>query len=141
MEHRIELVREIKGVKYYNSSIDSSPSRTAAALNSFKQKTIVIAGGYDKNIPLDSLGPLFCDKVKACVLMGDTMTKILSSLEDVGYNGVIFTADDMKEAVDKASSIATEGDVIILSPAAASFDKYKNFSERGKHFKNIVNEL
>lgn len=141
VEHRIELVREINGVKYYNSSIDSSPTRTAAALRAFRQKLIVIAGGYDKNLPMDMLGPLFCDKAKACVLMGNTMPKIKAVLEGVNYKGAVLTAEDMETAIAKAASIAESGDIIILSPAAASFDKYKNFMERGKHFKKIVNEI
>jgi len=141
VEHRIELVRELGGVKYYNSSIDSSPTRTAAALNSFKQKLIVIAGGYDKQIPLELLGPLFCEKTKACVLMGDTAPKIKHVLASNGYNGTVEEATDMKQAVDKAKSLAQSGDIIILSPAAASFDKYKNFMQRGCHFKDIVNAL
>ena len=141
VEHRIELVRELGGVRYYNSSIDSSPTRTAAALNAFEKKLIVIAGGYDKNIPLEPLGALFCKKAKACVLMGDTMPKIKAVLEKSGYCGVVLTADNMNEAVNAATNLAENGDIIILSPAAASFDKYKNFMERGKDFKNIVMAL
>ncbi len=141
VEHRIELVRELKGVKYYNSSIDSSPTRTAAALRSFKQKVIVIAGGYDKNLPVDLLGTVFAEKAKACILMGDTLPRVKAVLEASSYQGTILEAENMEDAVNKATSIATSGDIVILSPAAASFDKYKNFMERGKHFKNIVNSL
>lgn len=141
VEHRIELVRTLDGVRYYNSSIDSSPTRTTAALNSFKQKLIVIAGGYDKQIPLELLGPLFCEKAKACVLMGDTAPKIKQVLASVGYNGTVEEATDMDQAVVKAKALAQSGDIVILSPAAASFDKYKNFMQRGCHFKDIVNAL
>ncbi len=141
VEHRIEFVRSKDGVKYYNSSIDSSPTRTIAALNAFKQKLIVIAGGYDKNLPTEPLGEVFCNKVKACVLMGDTKPRLKATLESSDYKGTVLEADNMEEAVAKATGIATEGDIIILSPAAGSFDKYKNFMERGNHFKTIVNAL
>jgi len=141
VEHRIEFVRELNGVKYYNSSIDSSPTRTIAALNAFSQKLIVIAGGYDKNLPTQPLGNVFNEKVKACVLMGDTMPRIMNTLIEANYKGRVLKAECMEEAVEKATDIAKAGDIIILSPAAASFDKYKNFMERGKHFKSIVNAL
>ncbi len=141
VEHRIELVRNLNSVKFYNSSIDSSPSRTAAALNSFKQKLIVICGGYDKNIPLGSLGPLFIEKAKAVVLMGNTGPKIEAVLNGCNYNGCIKKARCMEEAVKTAYSIAEKDDIIILSPAAASFDMFKNFAERGNIFKSIVHSL
>lgn len=141
VEHRCELVRTVNGVKYYNSSIDSSPTRTAAACNAFKEKVIVIAGGYDKNIPLEPLGELFTRKVKGCVLMGATADKIQNVLDDCGYEGTIMRATDMKQAVDMAKSIAQDGDNVILSPAAASFDMFRNFEERGNIFKSCVMEL
>lgn len=141
VEHRIERVRVKDGVVYYNSSIDSSPSRTIAALNSFDGKLIVIAGGYDKNIPLDPLGELFNEKVKVAVLMGDTAPKLKAVLAAHGFGGRIIDADNMEQAVKAAQAAAQQGDVVILSPAAASFDKYKNFMCRGEDFKNIVNSL
>ena len=141
VEHRCELVRVLNGVKYYNSSIDSSPTRTAAACNAFKQKVIVIAGGYDKNIPLEPLGELFINKVKSCVLMGATADKINGVLEKCGYSGKILRASDMKDAVKKASGLAESGDCVLLSPAAASFDMFRNFEERGNIFKECVNAL
>ncbi len=141
VEHRIELVSTINGVTYYNSSIDSSPSRTTAALNSFKEKLIVISGGYDKKIPLDSLGPLFEEKAKAVILMGTTGPIIEKILLNNKYSGTILHADTMKDAVIKSSQIATNGDKVILSPAAASFDMYPNFVCRGNDFKNEVNLL
>ena len=141
VEHRCEFVREYKGVKYYNSSIDSSPTRTEAACNSFKDKVIIICGGYDKNIPLEPLGPLFNNKVKACVLMGATANKIETVLENYGFNGTVLRASDMQDAVSKASSLAKAGDSVLLSPAAASFDMFRNFEERGNIFKNCVKEL
>lgn len=141
VEHRIELVRVLNGVKYYNSSIDSSPTRTAAALNSFKEKLIVISGGYDKNIPLEPLAKLFESKVKTAILMGNTGPKIKKVLQNNNYSGDISEACDMKDAVNKAFSVAKDGDVVILSPAAASFDMFKNFAERGNIFKELVKSL
>ena len=141
VEHRIELVRVLDGVTYYNSSIDTSPTRTAAALKSFKSKLIVIAGGYDKQIPLEPLADLFENHAKAVVLMGATAEKIDNILKNSNYSGTILYADNMEEAVEKAKSVAVSGDKVILSPAAASFDKYPNFGTRGNHFKSIVNGL
>ena len=145
VEHRIELVRVLHGVKYYNDSIGSSPSRTIAGLRAFKQKVILIAGGYDKHIPYDVLGPDLVDHVKALVLTGATGPKIRAAAEQApGYDPAelpIYDVDDFEEAVKKAQSLAQEGDVVILSPASASFDKFKNFMERGDTFKRIVNEL
>ncbi len=141
VEHRCEFVREHEGVKYYNSSIDSSPTRTEAACNSFKDKVIIICGGYDKNIPLEPLGPLFNNKVKACVLMGATADKIEAVLENYGFDGTVLRASDMRDAVSKASSLAKAGDSVLLSPAAASFDMFRNFEERGNIFKKCVKSL
>lgn len=140
VEHRIELVREKDGVKYYNSSIDSSPSRTAACLNSFAQKVIVICGGYDKHIPLEPLGPLFAEKVKFAVLCGATAGKIEKVLTDTGFTDFT-TVTDFAQAVALASGKAQAGDCVVLSPAAASFDMFKNFAERGETFKQLVMRL
>ena len=145
VEHRIELVRVLHGVRYYNDSIGSSPSRTIAGLRAFQQKVILIAGGYDKHIPYDVLGPELVEHVKALVLTGATGPKIRSAAEQApGYNPAelpIYDVDDFEEAVKKAQSLAKDGDVVILSPASASFDKFKNFMERGDTFKRIVNQL
>lgn len=141
VEHRIELVRELNGVKYYNSSIDSSPSRTKAALESFKEKLIVITGGYDKKVPLEALGDLFKRKAKSVILMGHTGPKIKDILSDCEYEGTVLEATDMWDAVSKAKAVAELGDTVILSPAAASFDMFKNFAERGNIYKKLVNEL
>ncbi len=139
--HRIQFVREKDGVKYYNSSIDSSPTRTAAALRSFRQKLIVICGGYDKHIPLEPMAPLLEERAKAVVLMGVTGAKIDVILKDASYSGIVEHASSMKEAVEKASFLAKDGDIVILSPAAASFDMFKNFEERGEIFVDCVNGL
>lgn len=144
VEHRCEFVRELEGVKYYNSSIDSSPTRTAAALSSFKDKVIVICGGYDKNIPFEPLAKPLCDHAKTVVLVGATSAKIKAALTSYDeYNGSpeIIEADSFESAVNSARYAAKSGDTVILSPAAASFDMFKNFEERGKVFKDIVNNF
>ncbi|MBR1781321.1 MAG: UDP-N-acetylmuramoyl-L-alanine--D-glutamate ligase [Oscillospiraceae bacterium] len=142
VEHRIELVRELDGVRYYNDSIGTSPTRTIAGLRSFAQKVILIAGGYDKHIPYDVLGPELVEHVKAMVLTGATAPKIRAAAEEAeGYdpqNVPIYEIDDFEAAVDKAREIANPGDVVILSPASAAFDKFKNFMVRGTFFKKIV---
>ena len=140
VEHRIEFVREINGVKYYNSSIDSSPSRTTACINAFKTPVIAICGGYDKNIPYEPLGELFKNKVKYAVLCGATANKIADVLKNVGYDNFEIVTD-FNEAVKIASENAVAGDNVVLTPASASFDMFKNFAERGNCFKNIVNSL
>lgn len=147
VEHRIELVREINGVKFYNDSIASSPSRTMAGLNSFKQKVILIAGGKDKNIPYDSLGPVIADRVKALILIGATGPKIEQALKDEmkktgkGRDIPIIKCSTYEEVVRTAYEIAKPGDIVILSPASTSFDMFRNFEERGNKFKELVNRL
>ena len=143
VEHRIELIRTRKGVRWYNDSIASSPSRTIAGLNSFPEKVILIAGGKDKGIPYDALGPVVNDHVKLLLLCGATAGVIRRAVEQAdNYNGLeILDVADYREAVSIADSRSAEGDVVILSPASTSFDRFKNFMERGKAFKAIVNQL
>lgn len=145
VEHRIELVRTLRGVKYYNDSIASSPSRTIAGLHSFPEKVILIAGGYDKKIPFDILGPEIVTHVKLLILCGATAEKIRKAVLDApNYeegNPEILVFDDFRTAVETAAAHAKEGDVVTLSPACAAFDQFKNFAERGKTFKKMVCEL
>lgn len=145
VEHRIELVRTLRGVRYYNDSIASSPSRTIAGLRSFQQKVILIAGGYDKHIPFDVLGPEVVEHVKLLILCGATAEKIRQSvIHAPGYQEgrpEIMVLGDFREAVETAAAHAQAGDVVTLSPACAAFDRFKNFMERGKVYKAIVNEL
>lgn len=144
VEHRIELVREIAGVRWYNDSIATSPTRTIAGLDSFQEELILIAGGYDKKIPFDPLIPKLIERVKTLILMGSTAPKIEAALlESEDYHGKpeIVHAENMEDAVKKAKTLAKPGDVISLSPACASFDAYPNFEERGRHFKALVNDL
>ena len=145
VEHRIELVREKAGVRYYNDSIASSPSRTIAGLQSFSEKLILIAGGYDKHIPYDVLGPEIVDHVKALVLTGATAEKIKNAVMAApAYRAgcpEIIEISDFYAAIQTAASLAGPGDVVMLSPASASFDHFKNFMERGNAFKKAVWEL
>ena len=142
VEHRIELVRVKDGVRFYNDSIASSPRRTIAGLRSFPEKVILIAGGYDKNIPYDVLGPEICEHVKQLFLCGATGPKIRAAVEAAeGEKPEIFDCADLEAATRAAAAAAREGDVVIMSPASASFDAFKNFMVRGEFFKRIVKEL
>lgn len=145
VEHRIELVREYKGVKYYNDSIASSPSRTIAGLRSFRQKVILIAGGYDKHIPYDDMGPDLVEHVKLMVLTGPTAPKLRAAAEQApGFdpNALrIFDAESFEDAIALAVKLAQPGDIVTMSPASASFDRFRNFMERGNTFKRLINAL
>ena len=144
VEHRIELVRIKDGVRFYNDSIASSPSRTIAGLRSFKEKVILIAGGYDKHIPYDVLGPEVCAHVKQVFLCGATAPQIRAAVESCAdFHGQVAMTDcgNFENAVRSAAAAAKEGDVVLMSPASASFDEFKNFMVRGEFFKKIVKEL
>jgi len=138
--HRIELICERDGVKYYNSSIDTSPTRTLAALASFEEKLVVIVGGYDKHIPIEPLIAPLAEKAKFVVATGDTGLAVLQSLRAHGYP-VQRTAyiGSFDGAVRFAMSTAERGDTVLLSPAAASFDAFPNFEARGNRFRALVN--
>ena len=142
--HRIELVRELRGVRYYNDSIASSPTRTIAGLRSFDKKVILIAGGKDKGVAFDGLGAEIVSRVKTLILTGMTAEMIRGAvLNSPGYDGTpeILTRGDFTLAVQTAADIAREGDVVLLSPACTSFDRFKNFEERGELFREIVKGL
>ena len=147
VEHRIELVRTLDGVKYYNSSIDSSPNRTINTLRVFPNKVIMIAGGKDKGIPYDEIGPALAEHVKVLILIGATSDKIQEALDaEINKTGngkdiEVIRATSSEDAVNTARSKAHDGDVVLLSPASTSFDMFRNFEERGNLFKKIVNEL
>lgn len=143
VEHRIEFVRELDGVRYYNDSIASSPTRTIAGLKSFSEKLILIAGGYDKHIPYDVLGAPICEHVSHLILTGATAPKIRACVEQAACTEkpIMQDAADLAEAVQLAKDAAKPGDVVIMSPASASFDCFKNFMERGNTFKALVNAL
>ena len=141
VEHRIEFVCEKNGVKYYNDSIASSPTRAIAGLNSFNQKVIMIAGGSDKGIAFDNLAKVITDKVKLLIVMGFTKDKIKNAVLKVDGNFPIYTASDLADAVNAAAKNAVSGDIVTLCPACASFDYFKNFADRGNQFKELVKKL
>lgn len=145
VEHRIEFVRELEGVRYYNNSIASSPTRVLACLAAFDKKQIMIQGGSDKGISFEPMADPICDKVKILILMGETAQKIQDAVmaspkyKDSGLK--IFRVKNMQEAVNTAYNNAVQGDIVSLTPACASFDMYRMFEDRGNHFKQLVNEL
>ena len=145
VEHRLELVRILHGVSYINDSIASSPTRTIAGLHALKTKPIIILGGYDKHIPFDGLGEELCRWAKRAVLTGDTADLIRQAIvkaPEYRDNPLPYeVVPDFQQAVLTASAYAGEGDIVILSPACASFDRFKNFAERGRTFKSIVTGL
>ena len=145
VEHRIELVRVKDGIKFYNDSIASSPSRTIAGLRSFPEKVILIAGGYDKHIPYDVLGPEICAHVKKLFLGGATGEKIrqavISCPEYDPESLEIVECGAFEPAVRAAAAAAKPGDVVLMSPASAAFDQFKNFMVRGEFYKKLIKEL
>lgn len=145
VKHRMELVREVRGVKYYNDSIASSPSRTIAGLRAFTQKVILIAGGKGKGVPFDELGPDVVEHCKALVLNGPTVQAIAQAVRSApGYDPEklpVYCCGSFEEAVETAHRIARAGDIVTLSPACTSFDRFKNFAERGDYFRKLVGEI
>ena len=145
VEHRIELVRIKDGVRFYNDSIASSPSRTIAGLRSFPEKVILIAGGYDKHIPYDVMGPEVCAHVKKLFLGGATGGQIRAAVENApeyrpGFPEIV-DCENFEAAVRAAASAAESGDVVLMSPASAAFDQFKNFMVRGDFYKKLVMEM
>ena len=145
VEHRIELVRIKDGVRFYNDSIASSPSRTIAGLRSFSEKVILIAGGYDKHIPYDVMGPEVCAHVKKLFLGGATGPQIRAAVENAPQYRPgcpeIVDCGNFEAAVRAAAAAAEHGDVVLMSPASAAFDQFKNFMVRGDFYKKLVMEL
>ena len=145
VEHRLEFVRELDGVKWYNDSIGTSPSRTIAGLNSFDEKIVLIAGGYDKNLDYTPLAKPILERTSDVVLLGKTAAKISKAIaEEVEKeNGVfpVYRVTSLEDAVRRARQLAKPGQVVLFSPASASFDMFRNFAERGDKFKELVNEL
>ena len=145
VEHRLELVRVKDGVRFYNSSIDSSPTRTAAALSALPKAPIIILGGSDKNIPFDGLALDVCRKTKAAIVTGESAPKILAEIEKCPIydkeKHLVKHIPDFDEAVMTAASLAESGDIVLLSPACASFDRFRDFAHRGNYFKEIVRGL
>ena len=143
VEHRLEFVREINGVKYYNDSIGTSPASTIAGLNAFDENIVLLAGGADKDLDYTEIGKKIAEKVGTLILCGPTSDKIEQATQNAlnGKEINILRVTNMKEAVNQANIYAKSGDIVLLSPASTSFDLYKNFAERGNIFKNIVNSL
>ena len=143
VEHRLEFVKEVDGVKYYNDSIGTSPASTIAGLNAFDENIILIAGGSDKGLEYKEIGEKIAEKVGTLILCGPTSDKIEDATKDAlnGKDINIIRVQNMQEAVNKAKENAKSGDIVLLSPASASFDLYKNFAERGNVFKELVNKI
>lgn len=145
VEHRLEFVRQLHGVTYINDSIGTSPSRTTAGLHAMKTKPILIAGGYDKRIPFDELGDEICMHAKSLFLTGDTAEKIYEAVRDSKYydgSGLeVSIIEDFEQTVRAAAASGHEGDLVLLSPSCAAFDRFENFAERGRFFKKIIMEL
>ena len=143
--HRLEYLRTVDGVRYYNSSIDSSPTRTAAALSALKQPPIVICGGYDKKLPFEPLAEALFASAKAVILMGATAPRIREAIEKAQNTAdrilPVYAASNLAHAVELARTVAHSGDTVLLSPACASFDAFRNFEERGNVFRALVEKL
>lgn len=145
VEHRIELVKEIDQVKWYNDSASSSPTRTLSGLNAFDEEIILIAGGYDKNLDYHPLAKPIVEKVKALLLIGQTSGKIFDvvkeELENQNKDLDIYMCESLEQTVTLANKIAKPGNIVLFSPASASFDMFKDFADRGNQFKNLVNKI
>lgn len=144
VEHRLEFVREINHVKWYNDSVSSSPTRTIAGLNSFEEEIVLIAGGYDKNLDYTPIAKPIVKHVKSLILLGQTSGKIFESvkeeLEKQNKTLDIYMCNTLEETVNLAKKVAKPKQVVLFSPASASFDLFKNFADRGIQFKNLVNQ-
>ena len=140
--HRIEFVKEIDGVKWYNDSASSSPTRTLSGINAFKEDIVLIAGGYDKNLDYTPLAKPILQKVKTLILIGQTANKIFDAvkneMDEQNKEVKIYMADSLEQATEIAKKHAHPGQVVLFSPASASFDMFKNFADRGNKFKEIV---
>lgn len=145
VEHRLELVKEIDGVKWYNDSVSSSPTRAIAGLNSFDEEIVLIAGGYDKNLDYTPIAKPIVENVKTLILLGQTSGKIFEAvkkeLENQDRELPIYMCNSLEETVSIAKKLAKPGQIVLFSPASASFDMFKNFADRGRKFKNIINEI
>ena len=145
VEHRIEFVKEIDGVKWYNDSASSSPTRTISGLNAFKENIILIAGGYDKNLDYEPLAKPVVDKVSTLILIGQTAEKIYdvvkNEAEKENKKININMCDTLEQTIEIAKKSAKKGDIVLFSPASASFDMFKNFADRGNQFKDLVNKI
>jgi UDP-N-acetylmuramoylalanine--D-glutamate ligase len=142
LPHRLELVEEINGVRWYNDSIATTPQSAIAALEAFDQPKIIIAGGYDKDLPFDELGQKIATNAKAAVLLGQTAHEIASAIQTFPQAGTkIQIVNSLAEAVESAAHLVESGDVVLLSPACASYDMFDNFQHRGREFIKLVRAI
>ena len=145
VEHRLEFVREINGVKWYNDSVSSSPTRTIAGLYAYSENIVLIAGGYDKNLDYTPIAIPIIERCSKVILFGATKEKIYKAVMEQAQKMKIridiYVLNTLEEVVNKAYEVATEGEVVLFSPASASFDMFKNFADRGVKFKDLVNKL
>jgi len=142
MEHRLEFVRELDGVKYYNDSFATTPEATVAAIKAFKQPKVIILGGYDKGIPFfDVVNEVVKSDTRQVIAIGDTGEKIIELLVQRGFEKITLGGNTMPEIVKAAKNAAQLGDVVLLSTACASFGLFKNYKDRGDQFKTVVNNL
>lgn len=145
VKHRIEFVRNINDVKWYNDSIASSPTRTIAGLNSFDEEIVLIAGGYDKHLDYEPIAEPILKKVKTLILMGQTAGKIYGAVKQKQEENNkiidIYKVENLEEAVKIAYKCAVPNQIVLFSPASASFDMFKNFEERGDKFKKLVKNI
>jgi UDP-N-acetylmuramoylalanine--D-glutamate ligase len=142
--HRLELVRELRGVRWYNNTIATAPERTIAAIRAFDEPIVMLLGGRDKNLPWEELMQLANERVDHVVLFGEAAEKIQKTTESLGLRGSRFSVarvDGLQEAVRKAAEVAEPGDVVLLSPGGTSFDEFTDFAERGERFREWVQEL
>ena len=140
VEHRIEPCGEINGVRFFNDSKGTNPDAAIKAIEALRENIILIAGGYDKKADFNKFVERFDGKVKEAVLLGETAEKIRTTAEEHGFGNTHICAN-MAECVDKAWQLAQPGDVILLSPACASWDMYRSFEQRGEDFKGCVQRL
>ena len=143
VEHRLEFVREINHVKWYNDSVSSSPTRTIAGLNSYQEKIVLIAGGYDKNLDYSPIAKPILEHVSKLILFGSTSDKIYNAVinEKSNEDIAIYRETSLENVVSRAKEVATPNEIVLFSPASASFDMFKNFADRGRQFKDLVNKL
>lgn len=142
LPHRLELVAEINGIRWYNDSKATTPEAAMAAVEAFEEPEIIIAGGYDKQLPFDKLGKRIAEKAKAAILIGSTARKIAKEIEScAGNRTIIKRAGDMRRAVELAMQLAETGDVVLLSPACASYDMFENYQQRGREFIRFIEAM
>jgi UDP-N-acetylmuramoylalanine--D-glutamate ligase len=141
LPHRLQLVGTVNGVRYYNDSIATTPESTVVAVEAFSEPKILIAGGYDKGLDFDKMAEAISDKLKALILIGQTADKIEQSVRKTGKFAPIYRAGSLAEAVKKAQEISNPGDVVLLSPACASYDMFVNFVQRGNMFAELIKQF